>query len=152
MKRAYGVVGVGFIVLCVLVIQGCVARETYPPPSGQAFHHGHLRVVDLTIVPDPVIQGQMIRFSISMVNDSSYSRRVNIEIRDDDDELVSKASDTRIRPGTNRIKFSHTGYRFRRQDHCFVVLVDIEGNNRPVDLARRFCAQRTPQGWTLSGY
>ena len=151
MKRAYGLVGVGFIVLSVLVFQGCVVRETTPPPSGQAFHHGHLRVIDLTMFPDPAIQGQNIRFSISMVNDSSYSRRVSVTIRDGD-ELVSEALDIRIRPGTNRIKFSHTGYRFRRQDHCFVVLVDIEGNNRPVDLARRFCAQRTNRGWTLSGY
>jgi hypothetical protein len=86
-----------------------------------------------------------------MVNDSSFSRRVSIAIRDGD-ELVSEASNIRIRPGTNRIKFSHTGYRFRRQDHCFVVLVDIERSSRPVDLARRFCAQRTPRGWTLSGY
>jgi len=151
MKRAYGLVGVGFIILCVLVIQGCVVRETTPPPSGQAFHHGHLRVTDLTMSPEPAIQGQKIRFSMSMVNDSSFSRRVSIAIRDGD-ELVSEASDIQIRPGTNRIKFPHTGYRFRRQDHCFVVLVDIERNSRPVDLARRFCAQRTNRGWTLSGY
>jgi hypothetical protein len=151
MKRAYGLVGVGFIVLCVLIIQGCVVRETTPPPSGQPFHHRHLRVTELTMSPDPAVQGQKMRFSMSMVNDSSHSRRVSIAIRDGD-ELVSEAFDIRIRPGTNRIKFPHSGYRFSRQDHCFVVLVDIEGNNRPVDLARRFCAQRTNRGWTLKGY
>ena len=150
MKRAYGLVGVGFIILCVLVIKGCMVRETTPPPSGQAFHHRQLRVTDLTMSPDPAIQGQKIRFSMLLVNDSSFSRRVSIAIRDGD-ELVSEVSDIPIRPGANRIKFPHSGYRFSRQDHCFVVLVDIERNNKPVDLARRFCAQRTNRGWTLSG-
>jgi hypothetical protein len=150
MKRAYGLAGVGFIVLCVLISQGCVVRETTPPPS-EAFHHRHLRVTDLTMSPDPALQGQRIKFSMSIVNDSSHSRRVSIAIRDGD-ELVSEVSDIRVRPGTNRIKFPYSGYRFSRQDHCFVVLVDIERSSRPVDLARRFCAQRTYRGWTLSGY
>ena len=148
MKRVYGLIGLGFTVLCVLVIQGCVARETYPPPSGQHFHHGQLRVAELTMSPDPAKEGQKIRFSMLMVNDSSYSRRVSIAIRDGD-ELVSEVSDIPIRPGSNRIRFPYSGYRFSRQDHCFVVLVDIERNYKPVDLARRFCAQRTNRGWTL---
>jgi hypothetical protein len=151
MKRAYGSVGVGFLVLCVLIIQGCVVRETTPPASGQTFHHGQLRVTELTMSPDPALQGQRIRFSMLMVNDSSYSRKVSIAIRDGD-EVVSEVSGVRIRPGTNRIRFPYSGYRFSRQDHCFVVLVDIERSSRPVDLARRFCALRTPRGWTLSGY
>ncbi len=150
MGRAYGLVGVGFIVLCVLVIQGCAVRETYPPPSGQAFHHGQLRVTDLAMSPDPAREGQRIRFSMLVVNDSSFSRRVSIAIRDGD-ELVSEVSDIPIRSGANRIRFPYSGYRFSRQDHCFVVLVDIERNYKPVDLARRFCAQRTNRGWTLSG-
>ena len=150
MKRAYGLVAVGFIVLCVLAIQGCVVRKTYPPPSGQTFHHGQLRVTELAMSPDPAREGQKIRFSMLMVNDSSFSRRVSIAIRDGD-ELVSEASDVPIRPGTNRIRFPYSGYRFSRQDHCFVVLVDIERNYKPVDLARRFCAERTNRGWTLSG-
>ena len=150
MKTVYGLVGVGFIVLYVLVVQGCVVRETYAPPSGQTFHHRQLRVTDLAMSPDPAIQGQKIRFSMLMVNDSSFSRRVSIAIRDGD-ELVSEVSDIPIRPGTNRIRFPYSGYRFSRQDHCFVVLVDIERNYKAVDLARRFCAQRTYRGWTLSG-
>jgi len=150
MKRVHGLVRVGFIVLCMLVIQGCVVRETYPPPSGQTFHHGQLRVTELAMSPDPAREGQKIRFSMLMVNDSSFSRRVSIAIRDSD-ELVSEVSDIAIRPGSNRIRFPYSGYRFSRQDHCFVVLVDIERNYKAVDLARRFCAQRTNRGWTLSG-
>ncbi len=150
MKRAYGLAGVGLIVLSVLVIQGCVVRETYPPPSGQIFHHKQLRVTALAMSPDPAREGWKIRFSMVMVNNSSFSRRVSIAIRDGD-QLVNEVSNISIRPGSNRIKFPYTGYRFSRQDHCFVVLVDIEGNYQAVDLARRFCAQRTNRGWTLSG-
>ena len=150
MKRPYRLVGVGFIVLCVLVVQGCVVRDTYPPPSGQSFHHGQLRVTDLAMSPDPAREGQKIRFSMLIVNNSSFSRRVSVAIRDGD-ELVSEAPDISIRSGANRIRFPYTGYRFSRQDHCFTVLVDIEGNYKPVDLARRFCTQRTNRGWTLSG-
>ncbi len=146
MKKAYGLVGVGFIVLCVLVMQGCVARETHP---GQGFRHGQLRVTDLTMFPDPVLrEGQRLFFTMVMVNESSYSRKINIAIRDGD-QLVSEASDILVRPGTNRIQFPYSGYRFSRENHCFVVLVDIEGNYMPVDIARKFCARRTNLGWTL---
>jgi hypothetical protein len=58
--------------------------------------------------------------------------------------------DVFIRPGSNRTEFPRSGYRFHRSDHCFLVEVDIGGTRRPVDLARRFCARRTPGGWTLS--
>ena len=150
MKRPYRLVGVGFIVLCVLVVQGCVVRDTYPPPSGQSFHHGQLRVTDLAMSPDPAREGQKVRFSMLIVNNSSFSRRVSVAIRDGD-ELVSEAPDISIRSGANRIRFPYTGYRFLPVDRCFAVLVDIEGNYKPVDLARRFCTQRTNRGWTLSG-
>ncbi len=83
-----------------------------------------------------------------MVNESSYSRKVNIAIRDGD-QLVSQVSDIMIRPGSNRIQFPYTGYRFSREDHCFLVFVDIEGNYKPVDIVRKFCARRTNLGWTL---
>ncbi len=150
MKRVYGLVGLGFIVLCVLVIQGCVVRETYPPPPGQTFHHGHLQVTELAMSPDPVMAGRNVRFSMVMVNNSSFSRRVSIAIRDGD-ALVNEVSNILIRPGANRIRFPYTGYRFLPVDRCFAVLVDIEGNYKPVDLARKFCARLSNRGWTLSG-
>jgi hypothetical protein len=149
MKRVYALVGFGFIVLYLLLNQGCVVRETYTPPPGQTFHHGQLRVTELEMSPDPAREGQKIRFSMLMVNNSSFSRRVNIAIRDGD-ELVNEVSNISIRPGANQIRFPYTGYRFRRQEPCFVVLVDIGGNYKSVDLARRFCVQRTLRGWTLS--
>lgn len=154
MKHTHGFAGFGWILLCFVALQGCVIRESYPPPpgspSGPGFHHGQLRVVELTMSPDPAREGQRIRFSVRLVNNSSFSKRVSVGIRDGD-EWVSEASNVTIRPGTNEITFPHTGYRFSRQDHCFTVFVDIDGNYRSVDLARRFCAHRTSWGWTLSG-
>jgi hypothetical protein len=150
MKRVFGLVGLGFIVLYVLVIQGCVVKETYPPPPGQTFHHGQLQVTELAMSPDPVMPGRNVRFSMVMVNHSSFSRRVSIAIRDGD-ALVNEVSNILIRPGANRIKFPYVGYRFLPVDRCFGVLVDIEGNYKPVDLARKFCARLTNRGWTLSG-
>jgi len=148
MKRELKLLGIGLIIFCVVITQGCVVRETTPPPPGPAFHHGFLRVTELVMSPDPVREGQRIRFAMVMVNNSSYSRRVSIAVRDGD-ELVNEVSDIAIRPGVNRISFPWTGYRFSRQDPCFVVLVNIEGTYKPVDLARRFCVQRTNYGWTM---
>ena len=30
-----------------------------------------------------------------------------------------------------------------------IALIIIEGNYKPVDLARKFCVQRTNHGWTM---
>jgi hypothetical protein len=86
---------------------------------------------------------------VTVLNRSPMSGRVRLIILDRD-ELVAEAVDVFIRPGTNRTEFPRSSYRFHRSDHCFLVEVDIEGTRRPVDLARRFCARRTPGGWSLS--
>ncbi len=89
-------------------------------------------------------------FSVRLLNHSSFSKRVAVALRDGD-EWVTEVPDILIRPGANEIVFPHTRYRFSRHDHCFTVLVDIDGSRRAVDLARRFCAERASRGWTLSG-
>jgi hypothetical protein len=148
MKRELRLLEIGLIIFCVVMTQGCVVRETTPPHPGPDFHHGFLRVTELVMTPDPVREGQRIRFAMVMVNNSSHSRRVSIAVRDGD-ELVNEVSDIAIHPGANRISFPWTGYRFSRQDPCFIVLVNIEGTYKPVDLARKFCVHRTNYGWTM---
>jgi len=152
MRRTF--VGFGLVVLYLLALQGCVVREAYPPPPGPppepGFHHRQLRVLELAMSPDPAREGERIRFSVRLANNSSFSKRVTVGIRDRD-QWVSEVSNVWVRPGTNEIVFPYTGYRFSRQDHCFTVFVDIDGNYRAVDLAREFCAQRTYGGWTLAG-
>jgi len=55
-----------------------------------------------------------------------------------------------VQPGPNRVSFPRGDYRLERGEHCFTVEVDIERSRKPVDLAREFCANKTPQGWSLS--
>jgi hypothetical protein len=118
------------------------------PPPAPRLHHEDLRVNEMTMNPSPVRTGQQVRFGLTVHNRSAWAGRVRLVIRDRD-EVVIEASDVQIRPGANRVEFPRTGYRFNRNDHCFTVLVDIEGTWRPVDLARKFCAGRTAGGWTL---
>jgi hypothetical protein len=151
MRRVYGLLALGFVIFCGVVIYGCVVREATSQTPNPGFHHGFLRVTELVMAPDPVREGQRFKLSMVMVNDSSHSRRVSIAIRDEN-ELVCEASDIAIRPGANRISFPRTGYRFTRREPCLTVLVDIEGTSRPVDLARRFCVQPLRGGWSLAGY
>ncbi len=108
-----------------------------------------LQVLTLDMVPDPAREGQRIRFSITLLNRTSYSGRANLSIKDQD-ELVVEARGVMLQPGNNRVDFPDAGYRFSRRDPCFTVEVDIAGTRRPVDFARGFCAHRTSAGWTLS--
>jgi hypothetical protein len=67
-------------------------------------------------------------------------------------DLIGRDSKYRLRRGVNRINIEPEGrYRFSRQEHCFVVVADIEGNWWPVDAVRRFCARRTNGNrWTMN--
>jgi hypothetical protein len=127
---------------------GWTLSAAVPPPAPRLLPED-LRVNELTISPDPVRTGQQVAFGVTVHNRSSWSGRVRLQIRDRD-EMAVEASDVQIRPGANRLELPRSGYRFNREDHCFTVLVDIEGTWRPVDLARQFCAGRTEGGWTLS--
>ncbi len=110
---------------------------------------GVLSISELEMSPDPVREGQRVRFSLTLVNRTTITGRGNVAIKDRD-EVVTEARGVLIRPGNNRIDFPETGYRFSRREQCFSVDVDIMGTRRPVDFARDFCAQRTAAGWTLS--
>jgi hypothetical protein len=136
--------------LCALM--GCVAETYYynpPPPPPPRLFPGDLRITDLEMRPDPILSGERPVFSVTVLNTSVVSGRVRLLIWDRD-ELVAEAVGVWIRPGENVVTFPRSSYRFHRSDHCFTVEVDIEGTRHPVDLARRFCARRTPRGWTFS--
>ena len=109
-----------------------------------------LRVVQLEMSPDPIIQGQRISFHVTISNASGNPARVNLYIKDSD-EVIVEANDVILRPGMNRVDFPQTpGYRFVRTDHCFKIEVDIEGTRSGIDLAREFCARKTARGWSLN--
>jgi hypothetical protein len=115
---------------------------------GSRINPGDLRVLQLEISPDPVLEGQRIRFEATISNLSNNSGRMSISLKDRD-EMVTSVQDVLIKPGHNRIIFPHTGYRFSRHEHCFTVEVDIERTHRPIDVVKEFCARRTYAGWTL---
>ena len=156
MKRVHLLTKLGFILLCTLSFYGCAAditispRPEGPPPSHPQILPEDLRVVDLGMYPDPVREGQRIRFNLTITNLSPHSGRVNLFIRDRD-ELVAEAYDILLKPGNNRTELAATGYRFSLNEHCFGVEVDIERTRRPIDVTKRFCVQRTAMGWTLLG-
>jgi len=108
-----------------------------------------LKVVQLDISPDPVRQRQRVVFRVTISNDSRYSGRVTLAIKDND-EIISEVRDAMLRPGDNQVSFPETSYRFSRSDHCFTVEADIERTRSMIDTSREFCAKRTNLGWTLS--
>ena len=98
--------------------------------------------------PDPVREGQGVRFQAVISNLSRHLGRVSLFVKDKD-EVVAAVEDVPLRPGDNRIVFPQTCYRFQRQDSCFTVEVDIERSRRPIDLSKEFCARKTYQGWRM---
>lgn len=146
---------IGILLFCVAFYLGCVAdvRMTprpqdptpTPPPS---IRHLDLKVLQLTMSPDPVREGQRVGFQALIANRSQYSARAHLFIKDRD-EVVTQVYDVLIRPGENQVVFPQTNYRFSRNEYCFTIEVDIERTRRPVDIAKEFCARRTHQGWTM---
>jgi len=145
----------GILLFCVAFCIGCVAEVRMDPgprePVAQpapVLRHPDLKVIQLTMFPDPVREGQRVGFEAIVANYSQYSARVQFFIQDRD-EVVTQANDIWLRPGDNRIVFPQTNYRFSRNEYCFTLVVDIERTRRSIDLAKEFCVQRSYQGWTM---
>ncbi|MBI4524784.1 MAG: hypothetical protein HY695_13355 [Deltaproteobacteria bacterium] len=109
-----------------------------------------LTIHDLDMAPDPIIDGQRIRVWRATVRlDSDRACETEIEIRDRDNDPASQPRRYFLRPGTNEVELPPVeGYRFRGREHCFHVIVNLEGTRRPVDADRRFCARET-RAWSL---
>lgn len=108
-----------------------------------------LKIVQLEMRPDPVREGQSVSFQAIISNQSPYSTRVSLFIKERD-RLINSLHDVPLYPGYNQINFPETPYRFSREEHCFIIEVDIERTTRVVDAAKKFCARRSYYGWTLS--
>jgi len=111
--------------------------------------HNDLRIIQLEMRPDPVREGQLISFQITISNQSYHSVKVSLFIKDGE-RTVSSIHDVYLYPGYNQIIFPESNYRFTRDENCFTVEVDIERTKRVVDAVRKFCARRSYYGWTLS--
>jgi hypothetical protein len=104
-----------------------------------------LFVEDLGMLPDPASPGQEVRFRARLRNDGSPVR-ANIRIQDRD-QIVTQLNDVFLPQGYSDFLFPFIRYQFQRNDHCFVVIVDVERTPYRVDAAREFCAR--PFGWSL---
>ncbi len=109
----------------------------------------NLRVLQLEFSPDPVREGQRLVFRATIFNNSRYSGKVTIVIKDRD-QIISEVTNAILKPGDNQVAFLETSYRFSGPDHCFTVEADIERTRKIIDAERQFCAKRTSSGWTLS--
>lgn len=108
-----------------------------------------IRVQDLDVSPDPLIEGQRIRsWKVRLFLDGNRECETEIMVREGND-VAGQARRIVLRPGVNEIDLpSAEGYRFRGREHCFDVVVNLEGTRRRVDADRRFCAQQRPS-WSL---
>jgi hypothetical protein len=108
-----------------------------------------IRIQDLDVSPDPVIEGQRIRtWRVRLRLEGNRECETEVMIREGND-LAGQGRRITLRPGINEIEIPPVeGYRFRGREHCFDVVVDIEGTRRRVDADRRFCAQQRAS-WSL---
>jgi hypothetical protein len=108
-----------------------------------------LHIQDLDMSPDPMIEGQRIRsWKIRVQFDGNRECETEISVREGG-ETVAQGRRINLRPGVNEIELRPVeAYRFRSNEHCFNVHVDLEGSRKEVDAARRFCAHQRP-AWSM---
>jgi hypothetical protein len=100
-----------------------------------------ISIQDLDVSPDPLIEGQRIRaWKVRVRFDGSRDCNTEIEIREGG-EAVARVRRATLRPGITEIDVEPLErYRFQGREHCFHVIVDLEGTRKEADAARRFCA------------
>lgn len=108
-----------------------------------------INILDLDMSPDPIVQGQRIRaWKVKIRLQGRRDCETEIEIRDGD-EVVARENNYRLRPGINEIEIRpEERYRFHGREHCFNVVVDLEGTRRRADADRKFCA-RQKSAWSM---
>ncbi len=137
------------ILSLVAILSSCAHGPGYPPSTADGIlEPRELRVVELNMTPDPVRPRERVQFAAEIHNRSRDTGTIGVTLNDRD-QLVASLPNVIIHPGPNRVVFPFTAYRFQRQDHCFVVRVNIRGNQYPVDMAKQFCAYEVQGGWSL---
>jgi hypothetical protein len=108
-----------------------------------------IRIQDLDVSPDPLVEGQRIKGWRVRINfEGSRECETEIEVREGND-VVARERNFVLRPGVNEAQVpALENYRFQRSEHCFEVVVDLEGTRRQVDADRRFCARQKP-AWSM---
>jgi hypothetical protein len=104
-----------------------------------------LKIQDLDMTPDPVIEGQRVRAWKVRINFAGQRDCETDVIIREGNNVVGQARNYNMRPGVNEIEIpAADGFRFRGRELCFNVQADLDGSRQKVDAESRFCArQRT---------
>jgi hypothetical protein len=136
-----------------ILIMGLLSASLINPPSESeaadrddwrrnACRRGdRISIQDLDVAPDPLVEGQRIRaWKVRLRLDGDRECNTEVEIREGG-ETVGRGRHTTLRPGITEIDIEPADrYRFQGREHCFNVVVDLEGTRREADASRRFCA------------
>jgi len=104
-----------------------------------------LKIQDLDMTPDPVIEGQRVRAWKVRINFAGQRDCETDVIIREGNNVVGQARNYNMRPGVNEIEIpAADSFRFRGRELCFNVQADLDGSRQKVDAESRFCArQRT---------
>jgi len=107
-----------------------------------------IKIQDLDMNPDPIIEGQRIRsWKVRIQLNGNRECDTEVEVREGN-EVVARER-LSLRPGINELNVRpDERYRFRGREHCFDVVVDLEGTRSRADADRRFCA-RQKASWSM---
>lgn len=103
---------------------------------------GPFLVEDLEMVPDPARLGQEVCFNLRLRN-SGIPVRANIRI-EDGDEIVSWVDNVSVEPGIGEYRFPHTGFSLQKLDHCFSIMIEVDGKLYKAETTRELCVK--PRG------
>ena len=139
------------VALAAILVQSCVVADG--DRWGYCGRDARLQLVDLDMSPDPISDGQRVReWRVRLRADERTRCETTLQIREmPGNEVVGRDRVSRLRGGTNNIEIEPSErYRFSRNEHCFVVLANVEGAGWPIDAARRFCARQiSGRRWSL---
>lgn len=137
--------------IAATLLQSCVVADGDRWASCD--RNTRIQVVDLDMSPDPIGEGQRVReWRVGIRADDRTRCDAVLQIRERaGTEVAARERVSRLKAGMNRIEIEPSeSFRFSRSEHCLVVVANLEGNYRPVDSARRFCARQiSNRRWTL---
>ena len=138
MKRLQRFLAISGLVLASPALWGPVsaAAQDCSPPH-------RMRILDLDMRPDPVREGGKVAdFRVTLQSDRNGECGTTIEVRDQD-QIAAIGRATRILPGRYVYTLqAQPDYRFRRDDQCLTVMVNVGGRYSPVETQQVFCAKR----------
>lgn len=147
MNPLKGLKVLALLALISLPVPAIVEGDDY---RRSACRRGHrIKIVDLDIFPDPILEGQRIRaWKVRIHYKGRHACETEIEVHEGD-HVVARTRRVILSRGINEIDFPPVRrYRFHGREHCFNVVVELKRKRRQVDVSRRFCAHKRPS-WSM---